>query len=608
VGVICTAYVQGLQSAGVIATLKHFAGYSASRAGRNHAPVDIGPREFADVILPPFELAIAQGGARSVMASYTSIDGLPSSADAGLLTRTLRDEFGFDGVVVSDYRAISFLHSMHRVAGSPADAAALALRAGIDMELPDQACYGPPLAEAIMAGEVAQSLADRSATRVLRQKCELGMMDPGWSAIPVDAGNLDSAGLDPPEHRRLARVLAEQSIVLLANNDRALPLRKDVRLAVVGPLASDPLALFGCYSFPRHLGYRSDSEEIGVAAPSVLAALRTEFGDAVAGYEPGCEVRSHDTSGIAAAVAVARESDVVIAVLGDESGMFGKGTSGEGCDAVDLRLPGAQQDLLEAITELDQPVILVLITGRPYAIGAAASRLAAIVQAFLPGEEGGTAIAGVLSGRVGPSGKLPIEIPAHSGSQPSSYLHVPLASKTDVSSVDPTPLFPFGHGLSYTTFGYGSLAVHPAAPGPHDQPDCVIPTDGAAEISCLVENTGTCEGTEVVQLYLDDPVAQVARPERYLTGFTRVELAPGEARRVVFQLHADRTAFHGLDGTRIVEPGLIEIGIGGSSADIRLSGTLTLEGKQRVVGSDRVLTTPVSVSSPGAPPLPEDEK
>jgi beta-xylosidase len=608
VGIIATAYVQGLQSAGVIATLKHFAGYSASRAGRNLAPVDIGPRELADVILPPFEMAIRHGGARSVMPSYTSIDGVPSSADAHLVTRTLREEFGFDGVVVSDYRAISFLHSMHGVAGSASAAAALALRAGIDVELPDQACYGAPLADAIRAGELGEELADRSAARVLRQKCELGMMDPSWSAVPVPTGDFGPIDLDPPEHRQLARLLAEQSIVLLANNDHALPLGRDVKLAVIGPLADDPLAFFGCYSFPRHLGYRTDADEIGLAVPTVLGALRAELGGAVAEHERGCAVRSTERAGIPAATAAAARADLVIAVLGDESGMFGRGTSGEGCDVTDLRLPGAQQDLLDALVETGQPVVLVLVTGRPYAIGNA-SALAAIVQAFLPGEEGGGAIAGVLTGRVGPSGKLPIELPAHRGAQPSTYLRVRLADRTDVSSVDPTPLFPFGHGLSYTTFDYGNLSVHPAgrvvrgtdpaAPSGRDPSDCVIPTDGVAEISCLIENTGSRAGTEVVQLYLGDPVASVARPQRYLAGFVRVTLAPGEAKRVSFQLHADRTAFHGRAGTRIVEPGLIEIAVGSSSADLRLTGTVTLLGSERVVGSARVLTTPASISSPG---------
>jgi beta-xylosidase len=622
VGIIGTAYVLGLQSAGVIATLKHFVGYSASRAGRNLAPVSIGPRELGDVLLPPFEMALREGGARSIMPNYTDLDGVPAAAAATLLTGKLRGEFGFDGTVVSDYQEIWFLESLHGVAGSPAAAAGLALEAGVDVELPHPQCFGPVLADAVRSGQVPERLVDRAVTRVLQQKCELGLLDPGWSPPGggvdgaadggvdgaaeggvdgaaeggVDGaaeGGVDGAAeggvhgaaidLDPPAHRRLARVLAEESIVLLANDQQALPIRATGQLAVVGPLADDPLAFFGCYTFPRHVGVRHPDLPIGIATESLLAALRAEFPGATLSHAKGCDVRTADRSGIAAAVACADQADLVVAVVGDEAGLFGRGTSGEGCDAASLRLPGVQQDLVEALIATGRPVVLVAITGRPYALGDFAGGLAAMVQAFFPGEEGAGAIAGVLSGRVVPSGKLPIQMPSAHAGQPSTYLHAKLAGPTDVSSVDPTPLFPFGHGLSYTTFEYSDLSVDPGT----------IATDAAADIGCTVKNTGTRAGTEVVQLYLHDPVAQVVRPVRYLAGFSRVTLEPGQARRVVFQLHADRTAFHGRSGRRIVEPGLIEVQVGSSSADTRLTGALTLHGPERVVGFDRVLTTPV---------------
>jgi len=605
VGLVGTAYVLGLQSAGVIATLKHFAGYSASRAGRNLAPVDIGPRELGDLILPPFEMAIREGGARSVMASYVDLDGVPATADAALLTGTLRGELGFDGTVVSDYQGISFLETLHGVAGSPADAAGLALAAGVDLELPHPRCFGRNLADAVRAGQIPERLVDRAAFRVLRQKCELGLLDPGWSpgwrgaAVPdvdgaavdgaaVDGAAVDGAAvdLDPPGHRRLARLLAEESIVLLANDrQQVLPIGAADRLAVVGPLASDPLAFFGCYAFPRHVLVRHPEIGIGVSAASALDALREEFRGASISYAQGCDVRSADRSGIPAAVACASEADLVIAVVGDQAGLFGRGSSGEGCDAADLRLPGVQQDLVEALIATAVPVVLVAVSGRPYALGDVADHLGAVVQAFFPGEEGAGAIAGVLSGRVVPSGKLPIEMPSAHAGQPATYLHAKLAGRTDVSSVDPTPLFPFGHGLSYTTFEYSGLSIDPGT----------IATDAAADIGCTVKNTGARPGAEIVQLYLHDPVAQVVRPVRYLAGFCRVALEPGQARRVVFRLHADRTAFHGRSGTRIVEPGLIEVQVGSSSADLRLTGTIALHGQERVVAADRVLTTPVSV-------------
>jgi beta-xylosidase len=587
VGSVGTAYVRGLQSAGIQATLKHFAGYSASRAGRNMAPVAIGRREFADVILVPFEMAL-RGGARSVMPSYTDIDGIPVSGDRELLTGLLRDTLGFDGLVVSDYYAIAFLQTQHAVASTPGQAAALALEAGLDVELPSIACYGPALAGAVRDGLVPEQFVDRAVARVLRQKCDLGLLDPGWPGLggmhPAD-GILD---LDPPGHRALARRLAEESVVLLANRNAALPLRPHARIAVTGPLADDPLAFFGCYSMPRHLGGRYPEAVEGPPSATVLAALRAELPAAEIDYTPGCTVRDQDRSGFAHAAAHAREADVVVAVLGDEAGLFGRGTSGEGCDVADLRLPGVQEDLLRILVASGTPVVLVLVTGRPYAIGPVAGELAGVVQAFFPGEEGGGAIAGVLSGRLVPSGRLPAEMPASPGAQPSSYLRPRLAARHPGSSVDPTPLFAFGHGLSYTSFAYSDLVIEQREIG----------TDGTALISCTVRNTGARAGAEVVQLYLSDPVAQVVRPARWLAGFARVPLEPGQARRVTFRLHADRTAFTGRDpstGNRVVEPGEIRVAIGGASDQLPLQGSFLLCGPERVVGPDRVLDTPAEV-------------
>jgi beta-xylosidase len=591
VGTVGTAYVRGLQSAGLQATLKHFAGYSASRAGRNHAPVSMGPREFADVMLPPFEMAIRIGGARSVMPTYIDRDGVPASADPELLTALLRDELGFDGVVVSDYFAVSFIQLQHRVAADKAGAAALALAAGLDVELPSTRCFGDPLLAAVTAGDVPEELIDRAAARVLRQKLELGLLDRGWSPLPADHESAGRAGdqdldLDPPAQRDIARRLAEESVVLLANDRRALPLAKTARVAVIGPLADDPLAFFGCYTMPRHLQHQAwfdGGSGAGVEVATVLAALREELPDV--GYAHGCDVATADRSGFAEAVARARSAELVVAVVGDEAGLFGHGTSGEGCDVTDLTLPGVQQELLQALADTGTPVVAVLVTGRPYALGEVADRLAAVVQAFFPGEEGGRAIAGVLTGRVTPSGKLPVEVPRLPGAQPSTYLRSPNAALHAGSDVDPTPLFAFGHGLSYTTFGYADLelsADHTA-------------TDGGVGISCTVRNTGPVAGTEVVQLYLGDPVASVVRPTSWLAGFTRVTLAPGESARVTFRLHADRTAFTGRDGTRIVEPGAISVAVGGASDDLPLRGSFRLTGPVRPVGANRVLTTPVSV-------------
>ena len=407
--------------------------------------------------------------------------------------------------------------------------------------------------------------------------------------------------------------MAEESVVLLANRApepggaAVLPLRPDASLAVIGPLAADPLAFFGCYSMARHLGYRYPEAADGLHVTTVLDALTAERPGAPISYAAGCDVRSEDRSDFAHAAAHAREADVVVAVLGDQAGLFGRGTSGEGCDAADLRLPGVQEDLLRVLVATGKPVVLVLVTGRPYAIGPLAGQLAAAVQAFFPGEEGGSAIAGVLSGRVVPSGRLPVELPRLPGAQPASYLRPRLADRHPGSSVDPAPLFAFGHGLSYTSFEYADLVIRPAeddaegaegAEGAGDPGEVVVGTDGTAEIACTVRNSGSRAGTEVVQLYLSDPLAQVARPVRWLAGFARVPLGPGQARRVTFRLHADRTAFCGRDGVRVVEPGEIRVAIGGASDRLVLHGSFTLGGAERLAGPDRVLDTPAVIGTP----------
>ncbi|WP_051772116.1 glycoside hydrolase family 3 N-terminal domain-containing protein [Saccharothrix sp. NRRL B-16314] len=583
VGLVGAAYTKGLESSGIVATLKHFAGYSASRGGRNHAPVHMGPREFADVVLPPFEMALRLGGARSVMNSYAEIDGVPPASDSALLTDLLRDEWGFDGVVVADYFAVSFLETAHAIAGSPGEAAALALAAGIDVELPSVRCYGEPLAELVRSGQVDEALVDRAVVRVLTQKCELGLLDEGWSPESPAVLRDEPVDLDPPALRDLARTMAERSVVLLDNAADLLPLRDTGKLAVVGPCADDLLALMGCYAFPNHVGVQHPDVPLGVDMDTMLQAVRKEFPAAAVTTAKGCEVDGDDRSGIEDAVAVARDADVVLAVLGDRAGLFGRGTSGEGCDAEDLTLPGVQGALLEELLALDVPVVLVLLAGRPYALGSYSP--AAVVQAFFPGEEGAGAVAGVLSGRVNPSGKLPVQVPRGSGGQPTTYLHPPLGGPGGVSSVDPSPAFPFGHGLSYTSFELSDFTAGEE-----------FPSDGEVEVSCLVRNTGDRAGAEVVQLYLNDPVAGVTRPVRQLVGFARVDLEPGEAAEVSFRVHADRTSFTGRDGRRVVETGEIVFQVGCSSTDIRWKQSVRLTGETRVVGYDRVLVTPVSVT------------
>ena len=591
VAMLGAAYVRGLQSAGVIATLKHFAGYSASRAARNHGPVSMGRRELWDVILPTFETAIREGGAGSVMNSYADIDGVPAGADPWLLTEVLRDLWGFTGTVVSDYWAVPFLATMHRVAPDVGGAGAMALTAGIDVELPDTVGFGAELVARVRNGDLAEVLVDRAARRLLTQKVELGLLDPGWT--PEDSVR-GAAGvdLDSADNRSLALQVAEQSIVLL-DAGTALPLvgarRPELqRIAVVGPCADDPRTLMGCYSFPNHVAPRHPGTGLGIAVPTPLEAIRAELPVVDIAYERGCSVQGHDRSGFAAAFDAAGRADLCIALVGDLAGLFGQGTSGEGCDVEDLRLPGVQADFVAELLAVGTPVVVVVVSGRPYALGDIAERAAGLVQAFMPGEEGGPALAGILSGRVEPGGRLPVQIPRHAGAQPSTYLQPPLGGveSAGITSVDSTPLFPFGYGLSYTTFVFEDVRLSTSS----------IATDGEVELVATVRNTGARPGSEVAQLYFHDVVAQVARPVKQLVGFTRVQLDAGRSCSVRFRVHADRFAYTGPGYQRIVEPGDVELLLGNSATHLPWCETVRVTGPTRVVGHDRRLVTPVEVT------------
>ncbi|WP_311836065.1 glycoside hydrolase family 3 N-terminal domain-containing protein [Cellulomonas fimi] len=568
VGTVGTAYVRGLQSAGVIATLKHFVGYSASRAGRNLAPVSAGPREVADVLLPPFEMAVLDGGVRSVMHAYTEIDGMPVAADPDLLTGLLRDRWGFDGTVVADYFGVAFLHTLHGVAADLGDAARQSLEAGIDIELPTGNAYLGPLTAAVEAGHVPMELVDRATLRVLRQKEELGLLDQDFST-PSDGAEVD---LDPAGHRVIARRLAEESVVLLSNSG-VLPLQHPARVAVVGPNADRAQALFGCYSFVNHVLDQHPGTELGIEAPTVVDALRHELTGADVTHATGCAVDDDDRSGISAAVAAAEAAEVAIVVVGDQAGLFGRGTVGEGCDRDDLELPGVQRELVEAVLATRTPVVLVMLTGRPYAVDWALDRCAAVVQAFFPGEEGASALAGVLSGRVNPSGRLPVTLPRSAGAQPYSYLHPRLGGASSVSNVATAPALPFGHGLSYTTFTYANFRL---AAGEVD-------TAGTIGVTVDVRNAGDRDGAEVVQLYGHDLVGSITRPVAQLLAFARVELAAGESATVQLTVPTTRLAFSDRQMRRVVEPGAVDLWVGRSCAERVTETQVTLVGETHEV-------------------------
>jgi hypothetical protein len=360
---------------------------------------------------------------------------------------------------------------------------------------------------------------------------------------------------------------------------------------VIGPCADDGRTMMGCYAFPNHVLPRYPGQGLGIEVPTVLQALRDELPGVDVVAEQGCPIQAPDRSGFAAAVEAARGADLCVAVVGDLAGLFGHGTSGEGCDADDLRLPGVQADLLDELLGTDTPVVVVVVSGRPYALGDVHGRAAGLVQAFMPGEEGGAAVAGVLSGRVQPGGKLPVQIPRRPGGQPSTYLQPPLGGpdSAGISSLDSAPLFPFGFGSTYTPFEVDDLRLSATE----------VSTDGEFSVTARLRNTGGRDGDEVIQLYLHDVLASVVRPVKQLTGFRRVHLAAGEAVDVRFDVHTDRTAFTDRNLQRIVEPGDLEVMVGTSSADLPCRGTVRLTGPVREVGAGRRLVTPVSVQPPG---------
>jgi hypothetical protein len=398
--------------------------------------------------------------------------------------------------------------------------------------------------------------------RVLAQKEELGLLDADFSAGPPASIDLDS-----PRHRDVARRLAAESVVLLSN-DGVLPLRgpaAPARVAVIGPNADRPEALMGCYSFANHVLAHQPDVPLGFAVPTIAEALRSRLGDASLSVVAGCDVEGTDRSGFPAAVAAAAEADVAVLVMGDQAGLFGRGTVGEGNDAESLDLPGVQRELVEAVVATGTPVVLVLVTGRPYAVGWALDGVstgstnekpAAVLQAFFPGEEGGPAIADVLTGAVNPSGRLPVSLPRTSGAQPYSYLQPLLGGPSEVTSTDPTPARPFGFGLSYTSFAYSALTASES-----------VGAGSAFEVRVRVTNVGPLAGTDVVQLYGRDLLGSVVRPVSQLLGYARVPLEAGESAVVRFTVPTTRLAFTDRSLTRIVEPGDVEVWVAASAGE-----------------------------------------
>ncbi|WP_233809606.1 glycoside hydrolase family 3 N-terminal domain-containing protein [Paraburkholderia sp. HP33-1] len=595
VGVMGYRYVQGLQGPqrDLLATLKHFAGHSASEGGRNHAPVHIGPREFNDIFLLPFEMAVKLANAGSVMPAYHDIDGVPCHADRNLLTEILREKWGFDGLVVADYAGVNLLYTHHGVAEDAAAAAAQSFNAGLDVELPGHEC-ALHLKTALERGEITEPVIDSIVARVLATKFRLGLFEHPYA--DAEKVELRSAAAS-----RVAYEVALESAVLL-HNDGTLPLDpgKLEKLAVIGPTADDPLALLAGYSFPVHL--INAGENAGAPMPTPLQVLRARFDDGAVVYAKGCDVIknrsqgapvypgdvemndainedrssliSQDKDQIGDAIEAAANADVAVVFVGDLAGLFQSGTVGEGSDTDSLDLPGVQQALLEAVVATGTPTVVVLTGGRPYNLGGLEDRIAAEIMAFAPGEGGAEALTDLLTGRKNFSGRLPLSVPRSAGAVPYFYNHKLKSSGTPIAYHFGSR-FPFGFGLSYTQFQYGGLEL---------KQNAVAIEDGTVELQFDVKNVGEQEGTEVVQVYVRDKVASLVRPVRELKGFARVELRPGETGRVTVAIPVDMLNFTNDRGERVVEPGVFDVMVGSSSRDIHLSDAVTVHG-----GESRVL-------------------
>lgn len=604
VGSMGISYVKGLQGPdrSPIATLKHFVGHSSSEGGRNHAPVHIGQRELSNTFALPFEMVVKAAAPGAVMPAYHDIDGEPCSSSYSLITGLLKKTWGFDGLVVADYEAPMQLFADHKVARDVSEAAALALKAGMDMELPSSTTFKDGVLDAVRRGLVDMAAVDASVLKILLEKYRLGLFDHPF--IEIDAIELGSS-----ENHSLAVEVAEKSMVLLKNTG-VLPLPQAGSIALIGPLADHPYAMLSGYSAPVHLQGSSNPEDtVPERALSIRKALESVRGKATIKYEQGCkiydnsfkdavyfpgdvsedeqnslQVPSSDTSGILSAVALAKASDVAVVVVGDHVGLFQHGTVGEGSDVSTLHLPGVQQQLLDAILETGKPVVVVLVSGRPYELGKAFTGAEAILATWLPGEGGGEAVARILFGLAVPGGKTPLSFPKTAGAMPLFY-NYSYKSPGLPKQRQFEPMFPFGYGLSYTQFSYGDCSVDALT----------VPNDGVLRVSAVIGNTGTYAGDEVVQLYVRDCHASIVRPVRELKGFARVSLVPGARSRVVFTLPVDMLSFIADGTTRIVEPGAFEIMVGRSSRDIVWSQEVEVLGPERVLPRDWRFQTDVNI-------------
>jgi beta-xylosidase len=630
VSAMSVAFTSGMQGKdlreGVLVCAKHFLGYAVTEAGQNMAATAVGPRELYDVYARPFEAAIRLAGLAGVMASYSEFESVPIHVSRAILTDLLRGRMGFTGTVVSDYNGVGWAQTRQLVAATPEDIGALALAAGMDVELPGVHGYGHVLVQAVKSGKVTESQLDESVRRVLRDKFALGLFEnPYVQEDPIVIRKVASEGSD------LSHRLAAESVTLLKNDNNLLPLSRDVKkVAVIGPHADSTMVGFPHYTYPAALPMLGVAVKLGMfPMPGVgevpkegMAALkaelasagdveqycRKEYGavslaDAVRKLLPDAQVTAVAGTGvlpaqptdIPAAVAVAKAADLVILCIGGKAGWYGDDlTEKEGGDTANIDLPSQQVELVNAITSLGKPTIAVVSMGRPQGLAAVIDKLPAVLTAYYGGPHQGTAIADAIFGVTNPGGKLPITIPRHSGQIPihhgqktgSGYRRTKADIHRGYLDMPSTPLFPFGHGLSYTIFAYSPLKLVSNS----------VDVDGELRVSLMITNSGKRRGKEVVQLYAADTATGVTLPAQQLIGFARVDLEPGESKNVSFIVPMSLLAYTGISGEFVMEPGPVEVSAGSSSSDIRSKANFTVMGKARVMrGEDRAFVSLATV-------------
>ncbi|NMB01897.1 MAG: beta-glucosidase [Firmicutes bacterium] len=581
---MAAAYVRGLHGdnleTGIAATLKHFAGHGVCEGGRNHAPVNLSEFEMREQHLLPFEAVVKQEGALSVMNAYHDWDGVPCAASHKLLTEILREQWGFQGVVVADYWSIPMLNTDHRVSPNEQVSGVMALQAGLDIELPETQCYGDKLVAAVREGLIEEQVIDLSVERHLALKFALGLFK-----TPIIPEVREEEQFETPDQRSLARKAARRSMVLLKNANDILPLQKNIgSLAVIGPNAASTRNLLGDYAYSAHVNRAEDAVEIVSILEGIEAAVDKTTRIT---YAEGCSILGQDRSGIPKAVQVAEEADYVILVVGGKSGLSGVNTlsederylrgeldslqldsDGEFQDRTDLGLPGVQQELVEKVIAVGKPTIVVLVNGRPLALPWLEQNADAILEAWLPGEEGGHAVADILFGDYSPSGRLPVSIPKDAGQMPVNYNRRHISKNRNYLTMDSKPLYPFGYGLTYTTFDYSDLKAAFAG-------EKLI-------VSFTVTNTGSRRAFEVPQLYVSDLVASRVRPTMELKGFCSILLAPGMSQRISFEVPLELLSFLDLQGEWVTEPGEFKVAVGRSSEDLPLEEVVSLEGEKRI--------------------------